>query len=143
MIAGRWACKCLKSAALLPPRVPAGLLFSAFSSLLSNPPLPCPPPPRPLPKGCPSWHSLTATTYHFASQPLPTPLAWAAHHLPLHVHKAAVALTLWAEGPLTLLLLCPIPGPRHFAAVLQARVSCVCACVCVCVFPSPCPGLLP
>lgn len=32
--------------------------------------------------GDPTWANLTALSYHFETQPLPTPLAWYAHHLP-------------------------------------------------------------
>ena len=32
--------------------------------------------------GDPTWHRLTALTYHFETQPLPTWIGWLAHHLP-------------------------------------------------------------
>jgi hypothetical protein len=32
--------------------------------------------------GDPTWRALTALTFHYETQPLPTPLAWLAHHLP-------------------------------------------------------------
>ena len=32
--------------------------------------------------GDPTWANLSALFYHFQTQPLPTPLAWYAHHLP-------------------------------------------------------------
>lgn len=37
-----------------------------------------------------SWANLTALTYHYETQPLPSPLAWYAHHLPFWVHKMSV-----------------------------------------------------
>jgi hypothetical protein len=32
---------------------------------------------------CPTWLGLTALEYHFATQPLPLPLGWYAHQLPV------------------------------------------------------------
>jgi lipase maturation factor 1 len=32
--------------------------------------------------GDPNWWNLSALSYHFLTQPLPTPLAWYAAHLP-------------------------------------------------------------
>ena len=43
---------------------------------------------------CPTWKALTALEYHFATQCLPTPLAWWAHQLPPLVLRAGVALLL-------------------------------------------------
>ena len=40
--------------------------------------------------GDPSWRNLTALTYHYETQPLPTPLAWYAHQLPVFVQKISV-----------------------------------------------------
>lgn len=37
----------------------------------------------------PTWRDLTALTYHYETQPLPTPLAWYAHQLPLFAHQAS------------------------------------------------------
>jgi hypothetical protein len=39
--------------------------------------------------GDPTWRNLTALEYHFQTQPLPTPLAWYAHHLPAGLLQAA------------------------------------------------------
>lgn len=68
---------------------------------------------------CPTWTNLTATTYHFATQCLPTPLARAAHHAPLFLHKAAVAGTLFLEGPAAFFLVAPHAGVRSAAAWVQ------------------------
>lgn len=69
---------------------------------------------------CPTWLGLTALRYHFATQPLPTPLAWYAHHfVPHELLKIGVAVTLAMEGPLTLLLLAPLRFARHFGAYCQ------------------------
>jgi hypothetical protein len=40
--------------------------------------------------GDPTWRGFTALTYHYETQPLPTPLAWYAHQLPLLFQKASV-----------------------------------------------------
>src|ERR1043165_3161316 len=40
--------------------------------------------------GDPTWRNLTALTYHYETQPLPTPPAWYAHQLPVLFHKASV-----------------------------------------------------
>jgi hypothetical protein len=37
--------------------------------------------------GDPTWRNLTALSYHYETQPLPTPVAWYAHQLPLLVQK--------------------------------------------------------
>lgn len=39
----------------------------------------------------PSWRNLTALEYHYETQPLPTPLAWYAYHLPAWFLKCSVA----------------------------------------------------
>jgi lipase maturation factor 1 len=40
--------------------------------------------------GDPAWHNLTALNYHYETQPLPTPLAWYAYHLPEMLQKLSV-----------------------------------------------------
>jgi len=50
-----------------------------------------------LASGDPTWRGLTALTYHYETQPLPTPLAWYAHHLPLWVQKGSTAIVLAVE----------------------------------------------
>ncbi|GIW45453.1 MAG: membrane protein [Candidatus Binatia bacterium] len=47
--------------------------------------------------GDPSWRDLTALATYYETAPLPTPLAWFAHQLPLFFHKAAAVVTLVAE----------------------------------------------
>jgi len=44
-----------------------------------------------------AWDNLTALTYHFETQPLPTTLAWYAHHLPDTVLIFFTAATLFIE----------------------------------------------
>jgi hypothetical protein len=40
-----------------------------------------------LASGDPTWRNLTALSYHYETQPLPTPVAWYAHQLPMLVQK--------------------------------------------------------
>jgi hypothetical protein len=72
-----------------------------------------------------SWESLTALSYHFETQPLPTPIAWYAHHLPETVLRAATGMTLAIELFVPVLLFAPRRF-RHFAAwcflLLQAVI---------------------
>ncbi len=44
-----------------------------------------------LASGDPTWRNLTALTYHYWTQPLPTALAWRAAHMPLWFQKASCA----------------------------------------------------
>ncbi|KAM5334157.1 lipase maturation factor 2 isoform 1-T1 [Glossophaga mutica] len=46
---------------------------------------------------CPAWWGLTALTYHYETQCLPTPAAWFAHHLPVWLHKLSVVATFLIE----------------------------------------------
>ena len=57
--------------------------------------------------GDPSWHNLTALAYHYETQPLPTPLAWYMHQLPLWFQKVSTALVFVAELGAPLLYFAP------------------------------------
>jgi predicted DCC family thiol-disulfide oxidoreductase YuxK len=57
--------------------------------------------------GDPTWANLSALSYHFQTQPLPTPIAWYAHHLPRGGLTAATAATLVIELGLPFLIFCP------------------------------------
>jgi predicted DCC family thiol-disulfide oxidoreductase YuxK len=57
--------------------------------------------------GDPTWANLTALSYHFQTQPLPTPLAWYADHLPRTLLMAATAATFVIELGLPFLIFCP------------------------------------
>jgi lipase maturation factor 1 len=50
-----------------------------------------------LASGDPTWHNLTALSFHFESQPIPTPLAWYAHRLPTWFLETSTALVLAIE----------------------------------------------
>jgi predicted DCC family thiol-disulfide oxidoreductase YuxK len=62
-----------------------------------------------LASGDPTWRDLTALSFHFETQPIPTPLAWWAHHFPDWFNRASTAGVLGIE------LLAPIVmlGPRR------------------------------
>ena len=70
-----------------------------------------------LTSGDPNWHNLHALRFHFLTQPLPTPLAWYAYHLPGKLLDALTAATLFAELVVPFFLL----GPRrlrHIATIV-------------------------
>src|SRR5262249_4974481 len=50
-----------------------------------------------LASGDPTWRNLTAMTFHYETQPIPTPVAWYAHQMPLQFQKASTAATLAVE----------------------------------------------
>ena len=60
-----------------------------------------------LASGDPNWWNLSALSYHFVTQPLPTPLAWYAAHLPPCGLKIATAGTFFVELLLPFLIFCP------------------------------------
>ncbi len=65
------------------------------------------------------WRGLTALTYHYWTQPLPTPLAWWANRLPLGFQKFSCAVLLAVELGAPWLLL----GPRRVRAVGAALIA--------------------
>ncbi len=44
-----------------------------------------------------TWRSLTALCYHYETQPLPTPLSWHAHRLPVAFHKFSTLIMFAIE----------------------------------------------
>jgi hypothetical protein len=80
-----------------------------------------------LQSGCRTWSELSALQYHFATQPLPTPLAWRAAATPAALLRASVAFALMLEGPAAWLLLCPLRLPRHVGAAAQLLFQAVIA----------------
>ena len=46
-----------------------------------------------LASGDPTWRDLTAMTFHYETQPIPNPIAFYAHHLPVWWYKASTTLT--------------------------------------------------
>jgi predicted DCC family thiol-disulfide oxidoreductase YuxK len=93
--------------------------------------------------GDPAWRHLTALSFHYETQPLPTPLAWWAHLLPLNFQMASclfmfavelvVPFLIWAPrrfqafafGPLVLLqLLIALTGNYCFFNLLALGLCC-------------------
>jgi len=79
-----------------------------------------------LASGDPTWRHLTALTFHYQTQPLPTPLAWYAQQLPAWFQKASCAVMFAIElvAPLC------IPGPRtlrHLGALALVALQVVIA----------------
>jgi predicted DCC family thiol-disulfide oxidoreductase YuxK len=57
--------------------------------------------------GDPTWANLSALSYYFQTEPLPTALAWYAHHLPHAVLIAATVATFFIELVLPFLIFFP------------------------------------
>jgi hypothetical protein len=68
---------------------------------------------------CTTWLNLTALEFHFATQCLPTPLAWFAHSLPPPLLRLAVGATLLIEIPAAFLLLAPHAAARRVGVACQ------------------------
>jgi len=60
-----------------------------------------------------TWRNLTALTYHYQTQPLPTWIGWYAHQLPLMFQKASTFSVLVLE----LIVPCLFLAPRRFRLV--------------------------
>jgi predicted DCC family thiol-disulfide oxidoreductase YuxK len=65
--------------------------------------------------GDPNWWNLSALSYHFLTQPLPTPLAWYAAQLPAAALRFATGAVFFIELVLPFLIFCP-RRPRFCAA---------------------------
>uniref|UniRef100_A0AAV2KW97 Lipase maturation factor n=1 Tax=Knipowitschia caucasica TaxID=637954 RepID=A0AAV2KW97_KNICA len=68
---------------------------------------------------CPTWWGLTALTYHYETQCIPTPAAWFAHQLPVWWQKLSVVGTLFIEIAVPLLFFSPLRRLRIAAFYLQ------------------------
>ncbi|MEK2644812.1 lipase maturation factor family protein [Bdellovibrio sp. BCCA] len=62
-----------------------------------------------------SWKDLTAMTYHYWTQPLPTPLAFFANKLPLHFQRFSTLVLFFIEIVTPFFIF--IPGPQQVLAV--------------------------
>ena len=60
-----------------------------------------------LTSGDPSWRNLTALAFHFETQPIPTPIAWYAHQLPLWFLKGSTLAVFAIEIGMSLLIFAP------------------------------------
>ncbi|MGF1425577.1 lipase maturation factor family protein [Kitasatospora sp. LaBMicrA B282] len=55
------------------------------------------------------WRDLTCLRYHHETQPMPGPLSWYFHHLPMPLHRVEVAANHLAQLGLPVLLFAPQP----------------------------------
>jgi hypothetical protein len=72
---------------------------------------------------CPVWESLTALEFHFATQCIPTPLAWFAHQMPPFLLRLGVAVTLLIEIPLAIMLVAPLRSFRRVGVSYQVLLQ--------------------
>lgn len=72
-----------------------------------------------LASGDPTWRNLTALTFHFETQPLPTPLAWYAQQMPVWWDKLECAVMFAIELGAPFFLFGP-RRVRHVAALILA-----------------------
>jgi len=54
-----------------------------------------------------SWRNLSAMSFHYETQPLPTPIAWYVHQLPFWFQRATTALVLAIELAVPFLIFAP------------------------------------
>ena len=71
----------------------------------------------------PCWKQLTCTATHYFTQPLPSPLAWYAHHAPEIIHKFEVSIVFVEQLVLPFLLLFPSRMVRISAGVLEVALQ--------------------
>ena len=78
-----------------------------------------------LTSGDPAWTSLTAMTFHFETQPLPTAVAWYAHHLPQGMLRALSAGVIAVEllAPFLMFFRRFRPAAFVLLAGLQAAIA--------------------
>ena len=60
-------------------------------------------------RGDPCWRDLTCLKYHHETQPMPGPLSWWFHHLPMSLHRVEVAANHVAQLVVPFLLFTPQP----------------------------------
>ncbi len=70
-----------------------------------------------------TWWALTATTFHYQSQCIPTPLAYYAHHAPAWLHKLSTALVYMLMSGSGILFFSPFRIHRLIAFVLQISLQ--------------------
>lgn len=80
-----------------------------------------------LASGDPTWRNLTALTFHYETQPLPTPLAWYAQQAPLWWHKLECVGMFVIELGAPFLLFLPRRWRHGGALVLAALMVAIAA----------------
>jgi hypothetical protein len=68
--------------------------------------------------GDPTWRDLTALSYHYQTQPLPTPVAWYMDQLPLWFQKASTVFVFFVELLVPFLIFAPVKLRRVAAGLL-------------------------
>ena len=63
-----------------------------------------------------TWRDLTATAYHYLTQPIPNAQAWYAHKFPMIVQKISTVIMFWVELGVPLLVFSP-PEVRLFCFI--------------------------
>lgn len=72
-----------------------------------------------LQSGCPTWWDLTALSYHFETQCIPTPVAWYAHALPAWFLKLMTIGTYYIELVVPFAFFSPFKILKRYAFWLQ------------------------
>ena len=67
-----------------------------------------------------AWRSLTAMSYHYLTQPLPTPLAWYMYQLPAWCQRASTAFVFFVELLVPFLTFAPLKLRRTAGCFLIA-----------------------
>jgi hypothetical protein len=86
-----WTLREKPSSLTIPPRVMVWLLLWLLFRLMVGSGV------VKLASGDPTWRHLTALSFHFETQPIPTPVAWYAARLPAWLLELSTALTLVIE----------------------------------------------
>jgi lipase maturation factor 1 len=76
-----------------------------------------------LTSGDDTWLSLAALNYHYETQPLPTPLAWYAHQLPVWFQQLSTLGVFVIEVLVPLLIFMPWRKVRYLAAGAMASLQ--------------------
>jgi hypothetical protein len=71
-------------------------------------------------RGDPCWRDLTCLVYHYETQPNPSPLSWALHHLPRWAHVAGALFNHVVELGAPLLVIGPRLARRVAGALFVA-----------------------
>lgn len=71
-------------------------------------------------RGDPCWRDLTCLRYHHETQPMPGPLSWWFHHLPMWAHRVEAGSNHFAQLVVPFALLMPQPVAGIAAAVMIA-----------------------
>ena len=66
--------------------------------------------------GDPTWWDCSATSHHYQSQSLPTPLAWWMHKLPMPLHRLSTVIMFVTEAAVSMLAFAPSHGAMRRAA---------------------------